>query len=493
MRWHPARVPDIFLIPGRWKPLSEAWIAVALLAVASPVFSAPEFGSVSFTAPSGNLNSAVGNLFGKLNVTVGGSGTRLSYIEGRFVHFTGPGKWDFQRQVVFRELAGDHLVRQNGNGGVYEVLVRFPQGLSAGTYRLYSLGLFDAASQGSTRFAEPQDLEGEAPVEPTLGTGIGATISRSGSSGGLPAPSGDADPPQIQQVTFNPPRVDVTSRSAFVDVTISATDNQSGLDSLNLWLASPQGTLVSDFASGAESLVGGQLGNGSFYLRLRVPQGSDAGYYNIEGLFNSDRAGNFVAAPVEGLASLTVTKGDSDGDGTPGVDDAFPFDETETSDNDADGTGDNADLDDDNDSFEDVWERRWGLDPLVADDPESDLDFDGLNLMAEYMRDLNPGSDDTDADGFQDAAEIEAETDPRAEGSTPARLGLIRDAEPGGSEATLKFYSKKNTTYRLESSSDLVRWTTEATGIPGNGRAIERGIPRGTGGAGEKFYRFVEE
>ena len=65
---------------------------------------------------------------------------------------------------------------------------------------------------------------------------------------------------------------------------------------------------------------------------------------------------------------------DSDGDGVPDSEDAFPHDATEWSDNDGDGIGDNADPDDDNDGLTDVEEDLLGTNPLLAD-----TDGDGVN------------------------------------------------------------------------------------------------------------------
>ena len=63
-----------------------------------------------------------------------------------------------------------------------------------------------------------------------------------------------------------------------------------------------------------------------------------------------------------------LEEGDSDGDGTPDSDDAFPLDPEEDTDTDGDGTGDNADTDDDDDGFKDDEEEAAGTDPL---DPTS--------------------------------------------------------------------------------------------------------------------------
>ena len=75
---------------------------------------------------------------------------------------------------------------------------------------------------------------------------------------------------------------------------------------------------------------------------------------------------------------VQVTKAvveDSDGDGVPDDQDAFPFDAEESLDTDLDGQGNNADTDDDNDGMPDTWELVYGLDPLIndaADDPDGD-------------------------------------------------------------------------------------------------------------------------
>ena len=103
---------------------------------------------------------------------------------------------------------------------------------------------------------------------------------------------------------------------------------------------------------------------------------------------------------------------DSDSDGVPDVDDAFPNDPSEQTDNDVDGVGDNADLDDDNDQMPDTWEEQHGLDKDDASDANIDSDGDGLSNFEEFQNFTNPKSKDSDGDGVEDKAEIEAGTDP---------------------------------------------------------------------------------
>jgi len=80
---------------------------------------------------------------------------------------------------------------------------------------------------------------------------------------------------------------------------------------------------------------------------------------------------------------------DSDGDGVPDGQDAFPQDPDETTDTDNDGTGNNADDDDDGDGMLDAWEIVNNLDPLV-NDAGGDPDGDGVSNLEEYTAGTNP-------------------------------------------------------------------------------------------------------
>jgi hypothetical protein len=87
--------------------------------------------------------------------------------------------------------------------------------------------------------------------------------------------------------------------------------------------------------------------------------------------------------------TYTIPFSDSDGDGVPDYQDAFPSDPAETIDTDGDGTGNNADADDDNDRIPDAWEIQYGFNPLV-DDASDDSDGDGLSNLDEFYADSDP-------------------------------------------------------------------------------------------------------
>lgn len=92
-----------------------------------------------------------------------------------------------------------------------------------------------------------------------------------------------------------------------------------------------------------------------------------------------------------GSAQLDLLVGaDSDGDGVPDEDDAFPNDPTESVDTDGDGIGNNADTDDDGDTMPDDYETANGLDPLSAADADLDADGDGYTNLEEFEAGTDP-------------------------------------------------------------------------------------------------------
>jgi len=84
-----------------------------------------------------------------------------------------------------------------------------------------------------------------------------------------------------------------------------------------------------------------------------------------------------------------ISEIDSDGDGVPDNQDAFPADPDESLDTDGDGHGNNTDTDDDNDGMPDTWELEFGLNPLI-DDAADDPDGDDISNINEYNLGIDP-------------------------------------------------------------------------------------------------------
>lgn len=186
---------------------------------------------------------------------------------------------------------------------------------------------------------------------------------------------------------------------------------------------------------GISSLQGGSSGerNGTIMSYCHQLPGGTSGNqsmtfgkdfaYGIEPDRIPERMRNFVGALALTNPSCIATVAavvDTDGDGYPDDEDAFPSDPEEWLDTDGDGVGNNADTDDDGDGVSDVSDDF----PLDASET-TDTDGDGIGNNADT---------DDDGDGYSDAAEIAAGTDPLDATSTPARND---DEESGISLALL--------------------------------------------------------
>ena len=122
-----------------------------------------------------------------------------------------------------------------------------------------------------------------------------------------------------------------------------------------------------------------------------------------------------------------------------------------------------------------------GTNPAVAD-----TDGDGLNDGVEINQyATNPNLKDSDTDGFEDGFEVSTGFDPSLSSSTPETLSSIQTA------VEFRFNAALGQTYRIESSTNLLNWSSVESAIPGTGGTISRFYS--IIGTTSRFYRAVRD
>jgi hypothetical protein len=160
-------------------------------------------------------------------------------------------------------------------------------------------------------------------------------------------------------------------------------------------------------------------GGGTPNLDVHIPQeGSplvDAGIDQDPSLATDQRGSGFPRAVGAGvdigaIESDIVLLGDTDGDGTPDDEDAFPNNPDEDTDTDGDGTGDNADdfpSDPDEDTDTDGDGTGNNADDFPSDpDEDTDTDGDGTGDNRDAFPNDPDEDTDTDGDGVGDNADL---------------------------------------------------------------------------------------
>lgn len=135
------------------------------------------------------------------------------------------------------------------------------------------------------------------------------------------------------------------------------------------------------------TVIAGALGGSSAYIFTLVMDSDGDGFPDDEDAFPNDPS-EWFDNDGDGIGDNADT--DDDDDGVPDVNDAFPKDTTEWDDTDSDGIGNNADTDDDGDGIPDDFELANGLDPLNAADAATDTDGDGFTNLAEFRAGTDP-------------------------------------------------------------------------------------------------------
>lgn len=129
--------------------------------------------------------------------------------------------------------------------------------------------------------------------------------------------------------------------------------------------------------------------------------------------------------------------------------------------------------DQDGDGIADIYETNAGIYESATNtgtNPhEADTDGDGINDGTEITKyGSNPNLKDSDGDGFDDHFEVFTGFDPTQAGSSPETESAVLPA------VEYRFNAASGVSYRIESSPDLVNWSTVEADIIGNGSPVVR-------------------
>lgn len=151
--------------------------------------------------------------------------------------------------------------------------------------------------------------------------------------------------------------------------------------------------LVNGRDAGVQSIVGF-----SSFFDLSLPAGFRSGTNHVA--FDITNRGGKTGLRVDSLAGFALRRADFAG------------------------------KDEDGDRFDDASELVSGMDPERLDDPQADLDLDGLDAAAEIAAGTRIDRPDTDGDGLTDGTEVLAGTDPTKTDTDGDGLRDDRDSRP---------------------------------------------------------------
>jgi hypothetical protein len=114
------------------------------------------------------------------------------------------------------------------------------------------------------------------------------------------AKAADTTPPAITGFSFTPASVDVTASSQAVNVTLLASDDQSGVQFVTVTFTSPN---VHQTQFAFLFLTAGTSTNGTFTGSATIPQFADNGTWHVTSIFIGDKAGNSINVPEATLIS----------------------------------------------------------------------------------------------------------------------------------------------------------------------------------------------
>ena len=102
----------------------------------------------------------------------------------------------------------------------------------------------------------------------------------------------DAKPPNLISFDFAPKSVDTSTSSKEITVTAHLIDDLSGVDTIQTRFRSPSGNQIADAGFWSPGLVSGDELDGIYEGKLKLPQYSEQGTWEIEYILLIDNVGN---------------------------------------------------------------------------------------------------------------------------------------------------------------------------------------------------------
>ena len=208
----------------------------------------------------------------------------LSGFEAGSIAFVSPSGKQSTSSAGFERVGGTAL------NGDYLIPVGFEQLSESGVWTVSELRLSDAA--GNERVLKSADL---------IELGLAHKVL-------VQSEIEDTKAPQLQALEIIPDEIDTTAAGRTVELLAHITDDVSGLASLSVTFSSPGGAHKVT-ASAYEA--GGEPTDGTYYIPVSFPQGSESGEWKIASFRMTDVAGNeqtlFTGNFIELGLSHTVT------------------------------------------------------------------------------------------------------------------------------------------------------------------------------------------
>ena len=219
-----------------------------------------------------------------VTVTIGLSDAQSGFLSGSFVIVPQSGL----SQPIMGFFAGSP-VSGTSNSGTWQAQVNVPQFVASGTWRVDSLDVTDNANN--------EHLYHTADLAALPGAVTTFTVQS----------TPDTTPPTLTGASFAPNPTDVSAGSQSVTASVTVNDAGSGVGSIFMTVAPPNGSPESPIFVGPFALNSGTAGSGTWTASFNVPRYAAPGAWSISSVTASDNAENVARYGTGGSALPAYT------------------------------------------------------------------------------------------------------------------------------------------------------------------------------------------